>query len=110
MRDPADRIQELLEAANRYLERAREAEADRNRWQGLYSADAETLQAIGEEFGFLGGENRIAAVRRVLTEQRDALTEERIEHATTARHRDMWKGQCERQAEELARLRAGGQP
>lgn len=77
MRDPQERVNELLETVNRYLERARTAEAERDQWRNLATADVEALQAIGEEFGFLGGENRIDAVRRVLTEQRDARDEAR---------------------------------
>lgn len=73
MRDPQERIRELLETSNRYLERARTAEAERDLWSRLYSDDAEALQAIGEEFGFLGGENRVTAVRRVLAEQRNEI-------------------------------------
>lgn len=105
MRDPQDRIAELLATTNRYLERTRTAEAERDQWHGLATADVEALQAIGEEFGILGGENRIAGVRRLLTEQRAALDAEREEHARTGRNRDMWKAQSERQAEELRHLR-----
>lgn len=66
MRDPQERIAELLATTNRYLERARAAEA--------------------------------------------TLAAERDEHAQTARNRDMWKGQCERQADELRRLRGEVRP
>lgn len=70
MRDPNERIAELLEAANRYLLRARDAEAERDKWRGLASAETEALQAIGEEFGVHGGEPRVAGIRRVLSELR----------------------------------------
>jgi hypothetical protein len=42
-------------------------------WQQREGETQTALQAIGEEFGFLGGEPRVDGVRRVLTEQRAAL-------------------------------------
>jgi hypothetical protein len=46
---------------------------ERNQWRKLEAATQETLQAIGEEFGFRGGEPRVDGVRRVLTQMREAL-------------------------------------
>lgn len=47
--------------------------AERDQWQALATEDVEALQAIGDEFGIYGGENRVSGVRRILTEQREAL-------------------------------------
>jgi hypothetical protein len=56
--------------------RATAAEAERDAWRERESETQEALQKIGQEFGFIGGEPRVDAVRRVLTEmraERDAL-------------------------------------
>ena len=92
-RDPIESIIQWLsdhdqtEAADaiRYL-RAREIETQ------------EALQKIGEEFGLYDGELLVAGIHRVLTELRE-------DRDRAFRNRDMWKAQCERQAEELSRWR-----
>ena len=45
-----------------------EMQADYDRVAGYYNALCEELQAIGEEYGFLGGEPRTDAIRRVYRE------------------------------------------
>lgn len=59
----------LVEAWPSISRKLREAE----QWRTRESETQEALQAIGEEFGVHGGEPRVDGIRRVLTEQRDAL-------------------------------------
>lgn len=59
----------LVEAWPAVARLLREAE----QWRARESETQEALQAIGEEFGVLGGEPRVDGIRRVLTEQRDQL-------------------------------------
>lgn len=47
---------------------------EKEAWDYVHAKVTDDLQALGEEFGVLGGENRISGLRRVLTEMRSALT------------------------------------
>lgn len=46
---------------------------ERDEWKALATEDVDALQAIGDEFGVRAGENRVAGVRRILTEQRSQI-------------------------------------
>jgi len=60
----------LLDALAAANARVAEVEGERDQWHTLASDTHTELQAIGEEYGFLGGEPRVDGVRRVLSEQR----------------------------------------
>lgn len=67
-RDNFDIVEPLV-----HLAQLQAVERERDQWQKLATEDVEALQAIGEEFGIHGVENRVAGVRRILTEQRASL-------------------------------------
>lgn len=69
-----------------------------------YQAGWEMWQRQAAELERLIADN--ASYVRIASEQATELERMRAEGERTARNRDMWKGQCERQAAELQRLRS----
>lgn len=98
------RAHNLLEEAADALERL---DAQLRAAQVIIAGMDQRAVAMGREYGALT--QRAADVQgerdanAILTAQVERLEEEA---ARTARNRDMWKGQCERQAAELEALRA----
>jgi hypothetical protein len=63
-------------------------QAEGEDWRKLANETQEALQKIGEEFGVHGGEPRTDGIRRVLTQQRDALAtvQQSLKDQAAARH------------------------